>query len=133
MNTASTIARYVLGLMFTVLGLNGFLQFLPMAPVPPLAGRFLEILGTSHYMVPVFSLQLVCGLLFLSGRYVPLALTLIAPVIVNILLYHGLMNPGGILPGLLAAVCWLLVFYRVRVAFAGILSPQVPEPESRRP
>jgi putative oxidoreductase len=58
--------------------------------------------------------------LFLINRYVPLALTLIGPVIVNILLFHVLMNPIGIVPGLIVTVCWFVVFYSVRTAFAGI-------------
>ena len=121
MKIASTIARYLLGLIFTVFGLNGFLHFIPMVPMPPLALQFVGALAASHYVVPVFLLQLACGLLFLANRYVPLALTLIGPVIVNILLFHVLMNPSGILPGLVATVCWFVVFYSVRPAFDGIL------------
>lgn len=118
----AAVARLLLGLLFTVFGLNGFLHFINPPPPPlPLAGQFLGVLGASHYMVPVFALQFACGLLFLANRYVPLALTLIAPVIVNILLYHVLMNPTGILPGAVAAVCWGVVFSSVRPAFAGIL------------
>lgn len=127
MRIVSTVARYLLGLMFTVFGLNGFLNFLPMMPMPPLASQFLGVLVASHYMIPVFLLQLICGLLFLANRYVPLALTLIAPVIVNILIFHVLMNPGGIVPGVIATVCWLAVFYSVRPAFAGIFRQQVQE------
>ena len=74
-------------------------------------------------MVPVFLLQLLSGILFLINRSVPLALTLIGPVLVNILLFHILMDPGGIAPGVLATVCWLIVFSSVRTAFAGILRP----------
>ena len=132
MRAVSTVARYLLGLIFTVFGLNGFLQFLPQPPMPELAGRYFGVLGESHYLLPVFALQLACGLLFLAGRYVPLALTLIAPVIVNILLFHLLMNPGGIVPGLVAAACWAAVFARVRPAFAGIFADRVPEPAGRR-
>ena len=120
MKIATTIARYLLALIFTVIGLNGFLNFIPAMPVPPLASQFAGALLASHYMVPVFLIQIACGLLFLANRYVPLALTLIGPVIVNILLFHVLMNPGGIVPGLIAAISWLMVFYRVRPAFQGI-------------
>jgi hypothetical protein len=126
MKIASTIARYLLGIMFTVFGLNGFLHFIPMVPMPGLAGQFITVLFVSHYLIPVCAIQLVCGLLFLANRYVPLALTLIAPVIFNILLFHILMNPPGIVPGLIATACWFLVFYRFRAAFAGILRPHVP-------
>lgn len=121
MRMAATVSRYLLALLFTVIGLNGFLQFLPAPPLPPLAGQFLGVLIASHFMVPIFLLQIVCGLLFFANRFVPLALTLIAPVIVNILLYHLLMNPAGIVPGLIAAICWWLVFLRVRPAFDGVL------------
>ncbi len=121
MKIVSTIARYLLGIMFTIFGLNGFLQFIPMMPLPPLAGQFLGVLVASHYVVPIFLVQLACGILFLINRYVPLALTLIGPVIVNILIYHVLMNPSGIVPGVIATVCWFILFYRHRPAFDGIL------------
>lgn len=121
MKIAAVIARYLMGLVFTVAGLNGFLQFLPAPPMPGPAGQFIATLIASHYVVPVFLLQIICGILFLANRYVPLALTLIAPVIVNILLFHITMNPSGILPGLIVTVCWIFVFYTVRTAFAGIL------------
>lgn len=127
MKIVSTIARYLLGLMFTVFGLNGFLHFIPMQPMLGLAGQFMGVLMASHYMILVFVLQITSGLLFLANRYVPLALTLIAPVIVNILLFHGLMDAGGIGPGVFATLCWLVVFYSVRPAFAGILRRQVQE------
>jgi putative oxidoreductase len=96
---------------------------IPMGPIPPLAGRFLSVLAESHYTVPVFLVQLVCGILFLINRYVPLALTLIGPMIVNILLFHALMAPAGLGPGIVAAICWFIVFYRFRAAFTGILQP----------
>lgn len=120
MRIAATIARYLMGLIFTVFGLNGFLHFIPMMPMPALAGQFMAVLTDSNYMVFVFLIQLICGILFLVNRYVPLALTLSAPVIVNILLFHLLMNPAGIVPGALVTICWLLVFSTVRSAFDGI-------------
>jgi len=126
MKIASTIARYLMGLLFTVLGLNGFIHFIPSMPMPALAGQFVGVLVASHYVVPVFFLQLACGILFLINRYVPLALTLIGPVIVNILLFHLTMNPSGIVPGLIVTVCWFIVFYSVRSAFAGIFQYKQP-------
>lgn len=125
MRIAATISRYLLGLMFTVFGLNGFLQFLPAPPMVGLPAQFFAVMTSSHYMVPVFLVQVVSGLLFLAGLYVPLALTLIAPVIVNILIYHVTMNPAGIVPGLVAAICWAIVFASVRSAFAGIFQRRV--------
>jgi hypothetical protein len=121
MKIIATVARYLLGIMFTVFGLNGFLNFIPPMPMPPLAGQFFGVLLASHYTVPIFLVQLVCGLLFLANRYVPLALTLIGPVIFNILVFHVLMNLSGIVPGAIATICWFLVFSSVRPAFDGIL------------
>jgi putative oxidoreductase len=121
MKIVATVARYLLGIMFTVFGLNGFLNFIPPMPMPAQAGQFFGVLLASHYMVPIFLVQLVCGLLFLANRYVPLALTLIGPVIFNILIFHVLMNLSGIVPGAIATVCWFLVFSSVRPAFEGIL------------
>ena len=124
MKIASTIARYLLGIMFTIFGLNGFLQFLPAPPMSPLAGQFFGALIASHYTIPIFLVQLTCGILFLVNRYVPLALTLIGPVIVNILIFHVLMNPEGIAPGAVATICWFILFTRLRPAFDGILRSQ---------
>jgi hypothetical protein len=120
MRIASNVARYILGILFTVFGLNGFLQFIPAVPMPGLAGQFVTVLIASHYMIFVFVVQLICGLLFLADQYVPLALALIGPVIVNILLFHVSMNLSGIVPGALATVCWIVMFYRFRANFAGI-------------
>lgn len=123
MKIVTLIARNLLGLMFVVFGLNGFLHFIPQPP-PPIgtAGQFLGALGASHYMVPVFLLQLIGGALLLSNRFVPLALVLLGPIIVNILLYHVLMDPAGLPPGMVALVLWLVVFSWVRSAFAGVFA-----------
>jgi putative oxidoreductase len=123
MNIVSLIARYLLALIFIVFGLNGFLHFLnPPPPESELAKQFFTVLAASHYLVFVFGLQLLAGVLFLFRRTVPLALVLIAPVIVNILLFHALMAPAGIVPGAVATVLWAVVFWRFRWAFRGILS-----------
>jgi len=71
-------------------------------------------------MLLPFVIQVVSGVLLLLNRYVPLALALIAPVIVNILLFHMLMLPAGIAPGFIATICWFVVAYNVRSAFAQI-------------
>jgi uncharacterized membrane protein YphA (DoxX/SURF4 family) len=123
MRITATIARYLLGLLFTVFGLNGFLHFLPMKmPASATAIEYLTALSASGYFVPVYALQVAGGLLLLAGLYVPLALTLLGPVVVNILLYHGLMDRAGIAPGLLAALLWLVVFLSVRANFRGLFA-----------
>jgi len=120
MKIAFLIARYLLGFIFLVFGLNGFLHFIPMPPPPGLAGQFMGALFLSHYLVPIFLLQLISAILLLAGRYVPLALSLLAPVIVNIILFHALMAPSGLPLALVVTVLWILTFVSVRSAFAGI-------------
>jgi putative oxidoreductase len=127
MKITIVIARFLLGLIFLVFGLNGFLHFIP-APPPPsgAAGQFVGALFASNYLVVVFLLQLTSAVLLLSNRWIPLALTLLAPVIVNILMFHILMAPSGLAPAVVVTVCWIVVFLSVRSAFAGLLQQRVP-------
>jgi uncharacterized membrane protein YphA (DoxX/SURF4 family) len=121
MRIVALIARLLLGLIFFVFGLNGFLQFLDMGPMPTgLAGQFIGALFQSHYLWVVAGLQVIGGALLLINRFVPLALVLLGPVIVNILLYHLLLNPTGIVMALVVAVLWFIVFYAHRQHFSGI-------------
>jgi hypothetical protein len=122
MKIASTIARVLLGLLFATFGLNGFLNFIHMPPPTGLAGQFFGVLFASHYLVPIFALQLVAGALLLANRFVPLALALLAPVIVNILLFHCLMAPEGLPLACVATLLWAVVFIRMRSAFAGLFA-----------
>src|SRR6202166_2273188 len=103
------IARFLLGLIFLTFGLNGFLHFVPSPPPTGIAGQFVGALFVSHYLVPIFLLQIISAVLLLLNRYVPLALTLLAPIIVNILLIHTLMLPSGLPMALVASILWILV------------------------
>ena len=115
------IARILLGLIFLVFGLNGFLNFLNMGPMPTgLAGQFVGALAASHYFWVVAALQVAGGVLLLINRYVPLGLVLLGPVIVNILLFHLLLNPAGMAIAVLVTVLWFIVFYGYRQYFSGI-------------
>lgn len=115
------IARLLLGLVFVVFGLNGFLNFLSMGPMPTgLAGQFIGALFLSHYFWVVAGLQVIGGLLLLVNRFVPLALVLLGPVIVNILLYHLFLHPAGIALAFVVAILWAIVFYGHRQFFSGI-------------
>jgi putative oxidoreductase len=120
MKVAVLIARILLGLEFTIFGLNGFLQFLKMPPPPGIAGQFMGAIFASHYAVVIFGFQLIAGLLLLAGRYVPLALTILAAILFNILTFHITMAPAGLPLALFTTLLWFLVFYSVRHAFAGI-------------
>ncbi len=122
MKVVSVVARYLLGLMFVVFGLNGFLNFIHQPPpANPLALQFFGAISASHFAAFFFAVQLLGGLLLLSGYYVPLALTLLAAELYNILAFHLTLAPG-IGPGLVACVLWVLVFFQYRENFNGILS-----------
>ena len=125
MKIATLVARILLGLLFLVFGLNGFLHFIPMAPPAGLAGQYMGALFLSHYLVAVFLLQTIGGALLLANRFVPLALVLLGPVLVNILLFHALMAPEGLPMALFATVLWAILFYAVRRAFVGVLVQRV--------
>ena len=123
MKIASIVARYLLGLMFTVFGLNGFLNFIHQPPpANPLALQFFVSVGTSHFAAFFFAVQLISGVLLLAGFFVPLALILLAAEIYNILAFHLAFAPGSIGPGLVASLLWLLVFVQYRKSFRGVLS-----------
>jgi putative oxidoreductase len=123
MKIATIVARYLLGLMFTVIGLNGFLHFIPQPPPPnPLAIQFLVAVSASHFAAFFFGLQVLAGLLLLFGLFVPLALTVLAAELYNILAFHLTMAPGSIEPALVACVLWILVFLRYRESFNGIFN-----------
>src|SRR6266702_4919841 len=121
MKITTIVARYLLGLIFTVFGLNGFLHFIPQPPPPnPLAIQFLITVSASHFAAFFFALQVLGGLLLLSGFFVPLALTLLAAELYNILAFHLTMAPGSIAPALVACVLWVLIFWQYRESFKGI-------------
>jgi uncharacterized membrane protein YphA (DoxX/SURF4 family) len=117
------VSRLLLGLMFLVFGANNVLHFLPMGLPPGDAGIFEGILVSSHWMAFVGVIMIIAGLLLLVGRFVPLALTLLGPVIVNILLYHALLFPHGYIPGVLAAVLELLLLIVYHRSFTPLFAP----------
>jgi hypothetical protein len=126
MKITSVIARFLLGLIFLVFGLNGFFQFIPMPPLTGVAGQFMGALFVSHFLIVIFSIQLFGAILLLVNRFVPLALAFLAPIIVNVLLFHILMAPSGLPLAIVVTVLWVLVFPSVRSAFSGVLQQRVP-------
>jgi putative oxidoreductase len=125
MKIAVLVARILLGLMFLVFGLNGFLNFLHMPMPPGPAGQYMGVLFMSHYLHAVFLVEVIGGALLLSGQFIPLGLVLLGPVIFNILLFHAFLFPAGFPPAVLATVLWFIVFFGVRRAFAGIFAQKV--------
>jgi putative oxidoreductase len=125
MKIASTISRYLLGLIFLTFGLNGFLNFIHMPPPTGVAAQFFGALFVSKLYVVIFALQLLPAILLLANRYVPLALTILAAIILNILSFHILMAPAGLPLAIFVAVLWILTFISVRQAFAGLFQARV--------
>ena len=122
MTKVSLISSYLLGLTFTVFGLNGFLAFIKIPRPEGVAGQFMGAMVDSGFLISVFALQLTAGVLLLANRFVPLALVLLAPIIMNIALYHALMEPHGLAMAVVTVALWAVVFHRERSAFSGILS-----------
>ncbi len=132
MKIVTIIARTLLGLIFVVFGSNMFLHFIPMPP--PSAGPardFMSALFASHYLYVIGALQVVGGVLLLIGRWVPLALTLLGPVIVNILCFHAFMAPAGLPLAIVVSVLALFLLWQYRESFAG-LARHVPVPGDSR-
>jgi hypothetical protein len=125
MRTASVIARYLAGVIFLVMGLNGFLSFIPLPPPGGIAGQFMGALYVSHYLWLIFAFQVIAGVLLLVNRYVPLAMAMLAPAIVNILAFHALMAPSGLPLALFVAVLWAVIFIDVRPAFSGLFQARL--------
>ncbi len=125
MKTASVIAQCLAGAIFLIMGLNGFLHFIPFPPPPGVAGQFIGALYVSHYLWIIFAFQVIAGVLLLANRYVPLAVAVLAPVIVNILVFHATMAPSGLPLALFVAVLWTAIFIEVRPAFSGLFQSRL--------
>jgi hypothetical protein len=117
-----TVARVLMGVPFLVFGLNGFLHFLPTPPMPAAAGAFVGALAASGYLFPILkSVEVASALLLLSGRFVPLALTMLAPVLVNIVAFHAALAPAGLAIPLVLLAAEIYLAWVHRDAFAPLL------------
>jgi len=124
----ATIARYLLGLMFLVFGSNMFLNFIPMGTMPKgVAGQFSAALFAAHYFYVVGAIMVISAVLLLANRFVGLGLTLLGPVLFNILSFHLLMNPSGIGMGAFATLLWALVAWEHRVVFKRLFAARLEE------
>ncbi len=125
------LARVLYGLVFFVFGLNGFLNFIPQPPHPGNAGAFLGALAATGYMFPLIKgTETLAGLLLLTNRYVPLALTLLAPVVLNIVLFHTLLDPSGAVFALALLALGLYLAWTRRSAYAGLFHAKEEAPAS---
>jgi uncharacterized membrane protein YphA (DoxX/SURF4 family) len=122
MKIATIIARTLLGLIFVVFGLNAFFNFLPVPPPKgELAGDFMKALFVSHYLYAVKCFEISGGLILLSGRFTALGLTLVGPVIINILFFHTFLDPSGLPLAAILSVLALFLLWRNKSAFAGLV------------
>jgi putative oxidoreductase len=127
MKIVALIARILLGLVFFAFGLIAFLPFVPKGPMPTgLAGQFVTALIQSHYGLVVSALQIVGGALLLVNRYVPLGLTILGPIIVNIFLYHLLLFHTGVGIAAVVVILWCIVAFYHRQAFSGLFVQKSP-------
>jgi putative oxidoreductase len=127
------VSRLLLGLMFFVFGLNGILHFLKMPAMPPSdATTWSNIMVAHGWMTFVAVIMVISGLLLLVGRFVPLALTMLAPVIVNILLFHALLQHEGFQLGALAALLEIILLIAYYRTFAPLFIPD-PKPTTPNP
>jgi len=118
----ATTARFLLGGMFLFSGLNGLLHFAPMPPMPAAAGEFLGAMVATGYLLPLLKItEIAAAALLLSGRFVPLALTVLAPVLVNVVAFHAALAPQGLAVPLLLVGAEIYLAWSQREAFAPML------------
>lgn len=123
MKIAVLIARILLGLIFLVFGLNIYFNFLPAQAMPADAGTMAGLMFQHGWFTFIGILYLIAAVLLLVGRFVPLALVLLGPIIVNILMFHITLAPSAIGPGLLCAVLEIFLIYAYRGAFEHFFAP----------
>ncbi len=126
MTKAAVVARYLLGLIFFAFGSNGFLHFMPQPPMSGAPADFMRALAVTGYMLTLVKLtQVLSGLLLLANRFVPLALALLAPVVVNIVAFHLFLDLAGLWHGVVVLLLEVFVAYAYRDAFAPMLEAKV--------
>lgn len=115
-------SQFLLGLMFLVFGLNGFFDFIDKPPLPETAMKFMSGLAAGGFFFPfVKAVEIVCGILLLTNRFVPLALLILAPIVVNIVLYHAVLAPLGGGPAYLSLVLILITMFAYKKQFDSVL------------
>ena len=119
-------ARIFLGLLFFVFGLNFFFHFIPQPPMPEAAGAFAgAMFATGYLFVLVKLVEVSCGVLLLAGRFVPLALALLAPIVVNIVFFHAFLAPSGLLLPLVVLALEMFLAWSYRAVYRPMLAARV--------
>ncbi len=125
MNKAVIGVRILLGAIFGVFSLNYFFAFMPQPAMPEAAGAFMGAMMATGYLLPLLKIfELVSGIMLLAGIMVPLALTMLAPIVINIVAFHLFLAPGGLVIGLALVVMEGFLAWAYRDAFTGVLHPK---------
>ena len=118
-------ARILLGLVFFVFGLNFFLHFIPQPPPSGPAGAFAgAMFATGYLFVLLKVVEVVSGALLLAGRFVPLALAVLAPIVINILFFHAFLAPAGIALPIVVLALELFLAWSYRSVYRPMLAPR---------
>ena len=121
MKYAVLVVRLLMGLMFVFFGSNAFLHFMQIPPLEGQAGAFIGALASNGYLQAIAVFQILGGLfLLLGGRFAALGLTLLGPVIVNIVLYHIFLEPKGMVMAAVVGVCGVFLLWAYREKFPAI-------------
>lgn len=116
-------ARVLLGLIFFVFGLNFFLNFIQPPPPPAPAAAFAGALfATGYFFIVLKVIEITSGVLLLAGRFVPLVLAVLAPIVINILLFHAFLAPAGLPVALLVLALELFLAWSYRSAYRPMLA-----------
>jgi uncharacterized membrane protein YphA (DoxX/SURF4 family) len=117
------VARVLLGLIFFVFGLNFFFHFFAMPPMPGPGGAFAGAMFATGYLFVLLKVfEVACGVLLLAGRFVPLALALLAPIVLNIVCFHAFLAPSGIALPVVVLVLELFLAWSYREAYRPMLA-----------
>jgi uncharacterized membrane protein YphA (DoxX/SURF4 family) len=126
-------ARLLLGLIFFVIGLNGFLWFMPAPPLTGFPAEWQTVVVGSHFIWFTSGVQVICGIMLLTNQYVPLALVVLGAVLSNILVFHITMLPSGLPLALLTTAIWVVACLPYRSHFAQLFARTVPLETSPKP
>lgn len=122
MQKVTLIARYLLALMLLVFGLNKFLGFMEMPPMPEAAQAYLQAVGSTGILFPLLGIiYIATAVALVINKFAPLMLLILTPVTVNILIFHATLAPGGIAPGLILAVLNVLALFHYKSTYQPLL------------
>jgi len=126
MRIVTMVSRLLLGALMVFAGANHMFNFLPKQPLPPgVAGQFLGAMIATGFLAFVGACEVIAGLLLLINRFVPLGLTVLGPIILNIIVLDLLIAPKALPVAAVITILWILVAWTVRSVFLPFLRQRV--------